>query len=165
MSSDSLEARIQRLEDLAALQKLMNTYHKTADAFQWAEWAESFTDDSEFEFVGDFGFPTMVGKQVIHDTCKGLMDDVYETMQHVMVNLDFDLTGPDTATGTGNIIFTALTDASKPDKYLMSGGRYKWQYKKTANGWRIHRTTLHFFWNNGADEEAVFAAKDAEAAE
>lgn len=165
MTDNSLEARIQRLEDLAALEKLMNRYHKTADAFDWEAWAESFTEDAEFQFAGDFGFPTMVGKRQIHDTCKGLMDHVYQDMMHYMVNLDFDLTGPDSATGTGNIVFVALTDASKPDKFLMSGGRYRWEYRKTAQGWRIHRTVLHFLWNNGADEEAVFANTDAEAAE
>ncbi len=142
-------------DDLAGLTKLINNYHWRADHFDWVGWADSFTDDAEFELPGTFGM--MKGRQQIHDICKGNMDHVYDTMQHVMVNLDFEITGVDSATGHGNLIFTAIPDAAKPHEYYQAGGRYNWKFKRTAAGWKICAARLDFLWNNGGDQSAVFA--------
>ncbi len=158
MSDRKSNASVESLNDQLLLQQLINTYHWRADQFDWEGWAATFTEDSVFEFVGGFG--TMTGRQQIHDTCKGNMDHVYEVMQHVIVNLDFELTGTDTATGHGNLLFSALPDASKPTRYYQSGGRYEWQFRRTAQGWRIAHTRLQFLWNNGLDQDAVFESRD-----
>lgn len=161
MVEQSIEERLQILEDKQALAEHMNHYCKTADRFDWADWAETFTEDSLFEFVGGFG--DMRGRQTIHDTCKGSMDHVYDVMQHIMSNLDFEVDG-DTATGTGNLIFTGIMDTSKPTEYYMSGGRYRWNFTRTEAGWKIARTRLEFIWNNGGDKDAVFQDKTLEGA-
>lgn len=158
MSSTASNLAPDTLRDNLLLEKLINNYHWRADQFDWAGWADSFTEDSVFEFVGGFG--VMTGKQQIHDTCKGNMDHVYEIMQHVMVNLDFEITGADTATGHGNLVFSALPDASRPTRYYQSGGRYEWRFRRTPQGWKIAHTRLQFLWNNGADQDAVFGAAD-----
>lgn len=160
MTDTTLEARIQRIEDELAIRKLMNLYCKRADAFEWDNWAETFTEDSEFEFEGGFG--TMQGKQTILETCRGAMDHVYDDFIHYIVNVDADIDG-DTATGTGNIIFAALTDETRPTNVLLQGGRYKWTFKRTEAGWRIARTKLRFIWNNGGDEDAVFVPEEDKA--
>ena len=154
--TDSLEKRIQQLENLAALKKLIDTYHWRADHFDWQGWSECFTEDAEFEFPGAFG--TMCGRKNIHDICKSNMDHVYGEMQHVMVNLDFDLTGPNTATGHGNLIFTAIPDPLKQSVNFMSGGRYNWEFKRTDDGWLIAKAHLVFLWTAGQDQEDVFNA-------
>jgi ketosteroid isomerase-like protein len=159
MSSESFENRLQRIEDERAIEKLINTYHKRADAFDWVGWAQSFTEDALFEFAGGFG--VMHGRQEIHDTCKGQMDHVYRVMQHIMVNLDFEVTG-DRATGTGNLIFVGVPDAQQASSYFMSGGRYRWKFARTNAGWKIAEAFLEFIWNNGADAAAVFAAETAQ---
>lgn len=161
MADQGVEQRIQILEDKQALAEHMNLYCKTADRFDWADWADTFTEDSVFEFIGGFG--DMRGRQTIHDTCKGSMDHVYAVMQHLMSNLDFEVDG-DNATGTGNLIFTGIMDAAKPTGYYMSGGRYQWKYRRTDAGWKIAHTKLEFIWNNGGDKDAVFQEKIAETA-
>lgn len=153
MNSESLESRLQRIEDDRALTKLINTYHKRADAFDWNGWAETFTEDAVFEFAGGFG--RMCGRKDIHDKCKGAMDHVYNVMQHIMVNLDFEVTG-DRATGTGNLIFVGIGDEHQPAAFYMAGGRYRWAFLRTQEGWKIADAFLEFIWNNGADEDAVF---------
>lgn len=158
MADNSVADRLQLLEDKQALAEHMNHYCKTADRFDWATWAETFTEDSVFEFIGGFG--DMQGRQTIHDTCKGSMDHVYDVMQHMMANLDFTVDG-DTATGTGNLIFTGIMDAAKPTEYYMSGGRYQWRYRRVGTGWKIAHTRLEFIWNNGGDKDAVFQEKAA----
>lgn len=159
MAEMTVEQRLKLLEDKQALAEHMNLYCKTADRFDWAAWADTFTEDSLFEFVGGFG--DMRGRQVIHDTCKGNMDHVYDVMQHMMSNLDFEVDG-DNATGTGNLIFTGIMDAAMPTEYYMSGGRYQWTYRRTDAGWKIARTKLEFIWNNGGDKDAVFQEKATE---
>lgn len=160
MSNATLEQRIQLIEDELALKKLMNTYQRRADEFNWAEWAETFTEDSLFEFEGGFG--RMEGKQFIHDTCKAAMDPIYDDFQHYMVNLDFEIDGSDIATGTGNIIFVALTDSSKPTEIYMAGGRYRWKFARTTDGWRIKHTMLQWVWNNGQDADGVFQVAETQ---
>lgn len=158
MPNQTSSEAVDRLQDQLLLAKLINSYHWCADHFDWVGWADSFTEDAEFEFAGGFG--VMKGRQQIHDICKGNMDHVYDTMQHIMVNLDFEITGPDSATGHGNLIFSALPDATKPNQYYQSGGRYRWQFRRTPGGWKISRAHLEFLWNNGSDADQVFVGKD-----
>jgi hypothetical protein len=162
MTEQSLEHRLKLVEDELAIQKLMNVYCRRADAFQWESWAETFTEDSLFDFEGGFG--TMRGRAEILEKCKGAMDHVYSSFIHYIVNVDVEVDGGDTATGTGNIVFAALTDDARPTAYYLSGGRYKWQFARTADGWRIAHTVLRFIWNNGADEDAVFIPDEKAAA-
>ncbi|MGD9604121.1 MAG: nuclear transport factor 2 family protein [Gammaproteobacteria bacterium] len=141
--------------DVYALARLINNYHWRADHFDWVGWADSFTEDAEFDLPGTFGM--MKGRQQIHDICKGNMDHVYEAMQHVMVNLDFEVGGADSATGHGNLIFTAIPDAARPHEYYQAGGRYNWKFRRTSAGWKICTARLEFLWNNGGDQSDVFA--------
>lgn len=156
----SIEQQIAEIQDKMALARLMHDYGRIADGFDWDGWAETFTDDTVFEFVGGFG--TMKGKEVVKTTCKGAMDHVYDVMQHSFMNLEFDTDG-DTATGNGYLIFTGIMDADEPTRYYQSGGRYKWQFRRTAAGWRIAHTILEFIWNNGGDDDSVFQEQNAEA--
>lgn len=163
MTERALELRIRLLEDESALRKLINTYHKRADAFEWEAWAACFTDDAVFVLAGTFG--TLHGRQQILEVCKGQMDHIYQVHQHIMVNLDFDIDGGDSAGGTGNLIFTALADAGDQARYYQAGGRYQWKFRRTGQGWRIAEARLDFLWNNGADEDAVFADREARSSE
>ena len=147
-------AKIKYLDDQLQLRKLINTYHWRADHHDWEGWSQTFTEDAVFDLPNSFGL--LNGRKEIHDVCKGNMAHIYKIMQHIMVNLDFEITGPDSATGHANLIFTALADPSKPTQFVQSGGRYNWEFKRTPAGWRIHRARLDFLWNNGGDKEAVF---------
>lgn len=153
MTGADLESRIRALEEKAALERLINTYHKRADAFDWDGWAQTFTDDSVFEFAA---FGEMRGPAEILRICKANMHDVYDEMQHIMVNLDFEVNG-DEATGTANLIFTGIFDAAKPAEYFQFGGRYKWRFARGPRGWRIAHTLLEILWTAGIDQGAVFA--------
>ena len=145
-------------DDCAQLSKLINTYHWRADHFDWEGWADSFTEDAIFDLPATFGL--MRGRQQIHDICKGNMDHVYDTMQHVMVNLDFDIIDANNATGHGNLLFTAVPEATKPHQFYQAGGRYNWKFRRTQSGWRICEARLDFLWNNGGDQSDVFASKN-----
>ncbi len=150
----STRSTVTERDDQLALQKLINAYHWHADHFDWVAWAACFTADAEFDFSSEFG--TMRGREQIHDICKSNMDHVYEAMQHVMVNLDFDITGTDTAHGRGNLIFTAIPDRTRPEQNFQSGGRYQWEFARTPTGWRIAKAKLEFIWTRGDNVGDVF---------
>ena len=77
-----------RSDDQLALNKLVNAYHWHAEPFDWDAWADCHTVTAEFDFAGELG--VMRGRREILETC---MDHVYDTMQHVMMNLEFEITG------------------------------------------------------------------------
>ncbi|MDA0820849.1 MAG: nuclear transport factor 2 family protein [Proteobacteria bacterium] len=157
--SSDIEKRLQHFEDQLALNKLINSYHWRADHFEWQQWSNCFTEDAEFDFTGEFG--TMCGRSNIHDICKGNMDHVYGAMQHVIVNLDFEVTGENSAVGHGNLIFTALPDPAQQHLNFQSGGRYNWEFKRTSEGWRISKARLDFIWTRGENVGAVFSEPQA----
>jgi SnoaL-like domain len=154
------ESRLQLLEDELALRKLINSYTKRGDGFDWKGWAELFTESAIFTVPGAFG--TLRGRQEIHDISKSKLDGVFATTQHYIVNLDFDLNG-DTAEGTGSLVYAAVPDNNKPSDFYMSGGRYKWSFTRTPAGWRIAKAHLDFLWNNSSGADSVFAADDSAA--
>ncbi|MCB2044894.1 MAG: nuclear transport factor 2 family protein [Novosphingobium sp.] len=149
-----IAAQLERLENIHALTRLINSYHQTADRFDWDGWAEHFTDDATFYF--EHGFGEMTGREGIKEICKSSMDPFYDLMQHIMVNLDFEITGPATATGRANLIFTAVFDTEKRDNFYQAGGIYRWDFSKTDKGWLIANAYLDFVWNNGNDTDGVF---------
>ena len=153
--SDAANSQLVELTDQLALRHLINDYHWHADHFDWDAWADCFTEDAVFDFAGEFG--VMRGRDQIRDICKSNMDHVYDEMQHVMVNLDFTPTGPDTAEGHGNLVFTAVPDRSRPDENFQSGGRYEWGFVRTPDGWRIRKAHLEFIWTRGDNVGDVFA--------
>ena len=155
--SNNESAKIGNFEDNLLLEKLINTYHWRADHFDWKGWSETFTEDAEFDLPNSFGM--LKTRKQIHDVCKGNMDHVYKVMQHIMVNLDFEVTGADSATGHGNLIFTGISNPDQPSQFVQSGGRYKWEFRRTNDGWQICKAHLIFIWNNGGDKESVLTAK------
>jgi uncharacterized protein (TIGR02246 family) len=153
----SLESRLQSLEDERSLRRLIASYTQRGDALDWEGWAELFAEDAVFTIPGAFG--TLTGRKEIHDVSKAALGTVYQTTQHYIINLDFDLDG-DRATGRGDLIYSALPDRDRPTGYYLTGGRYTWTFARKAAGWRIQEATLNFLWNNGVGAESVFASAD-----
>jgi SnoaL-like domain len=71
-------------------------------------------------------------------------------MQHVLVNLEFDLHG-DSATGSGNLLYASTLDSAReaPDRAI--GGRYRWTFARGPEGWQIARAELHRTWTADRD--------------
>ena len=138
-----LENRLRRIEDEMALQRLINVYHKTADAFDWKGWSECFAEDAVF--VNQFGVHR--GRQEIYDRCRKRFGTVFRVFQHVIVNACFDIAG-DTASGTGNLLFVGLREGNRKNHYFLAGGRYEWAFVRTPEAWIIKTGTLTFLWDN-----------------
>ena len=138
-----LERRIRSIEDELALGRLINTYHKTADAFDWRGWSECFSENAIF--VNQFG--PHHGRKEIRELCAKRFGKAFKVFQHIIVNLLFQVSG-DSATGSGNLIFVGMRDENKKSNYFLGGGRYEWQFIRTAEGWKIEHGDLTFLWDN-----------------
>ncbi len=155
MTAKETRVTLDSLLDHLELEKLINMYQWRADEFDWAGWSECFTEDAVFDMPNYQGLLT--GRKQIHDVCKASMDLACKVMQHLIVNVDFELTGKDTATGRANLIFIGLPDPDQQTQSYQSGGRYHWKFRRTTDGWRICRGRLDFLWNNGKDEESLLS--------
>lgn len=153
MTGPDFEARLRHLEDKRALERLILDYLQRADARQWRAWLETFTPAANFDLPNSFGL--MRGQQEIYDTCVGKMEGTWAETQHMIVNTDFDIDG-DHATGTANICFAGVPAGGAPADVYTMGGRYRWRFVRTADGWKIDDAWEEFIWNNGAGPKAVF---------
>ncbi|QUT06821.1 nuclear transport factor 2 family protein [Sphingobium phenoxybenzoativorans] len=147
--------RLERLEAKADLNALVQRYVTTADRRQWREWSQCFTENAQFDLPNSFGL--MKGRQEIYDICVGKMDHAWADTQHNVVSRDFKVDG-DTATGSANIFFSGLPVGADPTQSYAMGGRYRWQFTRNPAGeWAIADAWEEFIWNNGSEQQAVFA--------
>jgi ketosteroid isomerase-like protein len=134
-SSELLE-RLRELEDRQALASLMNRYVAAVDAFDWEAWGACWAPDA----IADFGRSgALEGRDAIVEAARARQDG-YEGMQHLIANAEFDVTG-DSAEGYGNLLFSA----AKPRQAIC--GKYRWEFERTTDGWRITRAQLKRLWS------------------
>lgn len=154
-TDNAIIARLERLEAKADLGSLVQRYVTTADCRQWREWVTCFTPDAQFDLPNSFGL--MKGREEIYDVCVSKMDHVWAQTQHNVVNRDFRVDG-DTASGTADISFTGLPVDADPTGFYAMGGRYRWKFTKDRDGnWAIADAWEEFIWNNGSEQQSVFA--------
>jgi len=150
---ESLQKRVQILEDREALTALLNHYCNIADAHDWEGYANCYIDDAvmTFESWGD-----IKGKKEI--TKASSAEQIFEGLQHSMTNMQFQVDGSDKATGTAYLWFCATPETSKPEVHYAFGGPYKFEFVRTSDGWRISRMRLKKIWAQGKDTKGVFGA-------
>jgi 3-phenylpropionate/cinnamic acid dioxygenase small subunit len=150
---ESLHKRLRLLEDKDELNTLLNRYCNTADDHKWDEFAACFIPDGVlgFEKWGD-----IVGRDKIAAAAGGA-ENRFQGLQHSMTNMQFTI-NEDTASARCYLWFAATMDTSKPHEYHAFGGHYRFQFKRTSEGWRIARMELHKVWAQNKDTEGVFGA-------
>lgn len=148
---EEVQRRLRLLEDKEALASLMNRYCRTSDAKDWDGWMRCFVEDAEFDF-GPFG--THHGREKIREVCEAA-EAPYLDMQHSMTNMQFEIAG-DTATGTAYLWFAGIPDPSKPGEHFDVGGPYRWEFRRTDQGWLLAKMHLHMAWTRGNEDASVF---------
>ncbi|KAK9382811.1 uncharacterized protein V2V93DRAFT_378882 [Kockiozyma suomiensis] len=150
---ESLQKRLQLLEDKDALQSVLNKYCNSADDRKWDEFGSCFTSDGVmcFEKWGD-----IIGPEKISAAAGGA-EDRFQGLQHSMTNFEFTVEG-DAAKARCYLWFAATKDTSKPREHHAFGGHYHFEFKRTADGWRIARMHLQKIWAQNEDTEGVFGS-------
>ena len=130
----SLERRIQRLEDRAAIAELMHAYCRHADQLDAASMMETFTEDCVASYVE--GYPPLRGRADVQQALVGYLESVVGG-SHYIANLEL-------AFETDERVAAAMYMYSW-QRFKVSGitadchrwGRYEVRFVRTASGWRI----------------------------
>jgi len=131
-------------DDTHLIEKLVRHYQRTVDSFDWDIWIQCFAEDGIFNTPNLFGM--MVGRDEIYSTCKNNVDSAYELLQHHITNLDIEILDGENALAYADLILVGVPDKLSPESYDMSGGRYKFVFKKINSVWKILRIDLDILW-------------------
>jgi 3-phenylpropionate/cinnamic acid dioxygenase small subunit len=151
----SLAARIQLLEDKEAIQRLLNRYCSTADDRAWDQFAACFTADGVLGFDAWGG--DVQGPYQIAATARSA-EDRLDGLQHSMTNMEVTVDG-DEGTCRCYLWFAATKgDTGGPREYQAFGGHYRFDVRRTGDGWRISRMQLKKGWAQDEDTERVLGS-------
>jgi ketosteroid isomerase-like protein len=134
-------ARLQRLEDIEALRALVNEYARTADAPDWDAWQRLWTEDAVFSY-GPYG--DIQGAKAIRDACES-GNATLQRQMHYLTNVQFKVDG-DAATGEGYLLHVGIPRTDTPGEHADFGTPYRWEFVRTADGWKISGEVLDVVW-------------------
>jgi hypothetical protein len=132
----SLEARIQRLEDIEEIRDLLTSYGRLLDAHDLAGYSHLFAKNGEW--VGGFGSakgPAAIQalmEKNLGATAKGKPGSTY----HLLTNFMIDVKG-DTATAWSRWSFTVTGADNKPS--ILYGGHYDDKLIREDGRWKFLR--------------------------
>lgn len=134
---DSVEARLQRVEDELAIQRVLVDYSATQDARDFAGYAALFARDGEWVN----GVNTYKGREAIHRMLIDLYgeppaDFVNNDSYHISTNFRIDLRG-DRATAQSRHLLIMRGPNGEPTPML--GGRYEDEFIREDGEWKILR--------------------------
>ncbi len=133
-----IESRLQRIEDQAAIERLLLDYGRTLDSRDFAAYAALFAADGQWK--GALG--TYKGPQEIQAAMQKIFTDAAADIPkgrnfHVMSNFFIDVQG-DHATARSSFIFYKL-DGSKPVAEV--AGRYEDELVRVGGAWKFQQRT------------------------
>lgn len=133
----SLGQRVQRLEDLQAIQQLRASYCQCLDDGRWDELVQLFTEDGAF-----VGLATARGREELRTFFADLQQGSLTAWWHFSSNETIELTG-DSATGQTWLLQPCVVDGQSQ----LAAGRYIDQMVRCADGsWRFTERKVRFFW-------------------
>jgi hypothetical protein len=135
-ATESLDARVRRLEDLEAIRRLLLDYGTFVDTRQFERCSQLFTDTAEY----DVGFTTVIGPAgalgVLHGMTDGLMKPEPGDDFHVYTNFSIDLDG-DRATARSFWQFIAPDERGHP--CIAHFGHYDDVVVREGSAWKFQR--------------------------
>ncbi|WP_349999106.1 nuclear transport factor 2 family protein [Stenotrophomonas lacuserhaii] len=149
MSSESLEQRLQHLEDRAAIKDVVDRFSNLADAKDIATQVRLFTDGAVVEtYFQEALFARMQGRKEIQQGFSSFIAS-FGTMYHINGQLVIELDG-DTATGQHYCQVMLIASVNGKATINTNGVIYHDSYVRTADGWKIAERVSHFTWTNTA---------------
>lgn len=140
MPAPSEPSAAERLEIVAACERLVLDYAHFADRCEYDRWAALFCEDAVFRHFG----AAHVGRAQIR-TATGPRPTI---PMHVMSNIRIDVLGRERARGTSYVtgyVRARDTTGVVPSVAPWAIGRYSDVYALTAEGWRIAERELELF--------------------
>lgn len=133
MNELSLEARIQRLEDIEQIRRLKSLYSHYANVGEGSGDAEKFADLFTDDCLWDLSNNPLHGKEKIIDRLHEIERLQYIGL-HFSLNPRIDVDG-DEAYGEWDLIFPVFPPGGKPLTTVC--GYYTDRFRRTKDGWRF----------------------------
>lgn len=145
--SNSLEQRIQRLEDEAAIKRVIDTFSNLADIKDIDAQMELFAEDAVVEtYFGDTLFASMTGPEEIGNVFKSFISN-FAGMYHMNGQCTVDVDG-DTATANHYCLVVLLSDVDGKKSKNFNGVVYKDEYVRQDGKWLIAKRVSRFTWRD-----------------
>jgi ketosteroid isomerase-like protein len=138
MSVESLEARIQRLEDIEAIRQLKGKFAYYADIKDLDGFMSLVADDAIWAF-GAWG--NYEGKDAIREFSKDVTLVTYSFMLHHFYNLYLEVNG-DTASGRWYFLVPSTNSTTQNAEWL--AGIYDEEYVRVNGAWKFKKVTTDF---------------------
>lgn len=129
---DEFEARLQRVEDEAAIQRLKSRYFNAGDTQDFETLASCFTADAHIDYPP---FGVFCGGAALAETFAGVAKQLPAIHIHHGHNADISFSANDEASATWNLYYFGYFPATKAFHHTTAF--YHDQYVRTADGWRI----------------------------
>jgi hypothetical protein len=150
MTAETLEARIQRLEDRNAIVDVVIAYATSIDKADWVGYASTMTDPVHVD-VSEAGMPPsdFSHEQLIGFASQGL--DGWTARQHISPNhrVVFDDADPDKATCFSYMYAQHYKEGAQGGDFYLMRGSYDNYMVRTDEGWKITGVTQHISWVEG----------------
>ena len=128
---NDLEARVQRLEDIESLKRLLYKYCYSIDEGDVDGVMSIFTDDAQ----GDYSpLGTQKGKSELRKFYAETVPSVVSFCVHMVHNADIRING-DTAEGL--FYYEAPCNSVPMQKAVLIQGKYDLRYKKVNGEWKV----------------------------
>nr|WP_315425776.1 nuclear transport factor 2 family protein [uncultured Albidiferax sp.] len=147
MQTETLEQRIQKLEDKVSLKAIVDAFSNLADQNDLATQSLLFTEDAIVDtyFEGQL-FASLKGRKQIEETFAGFMAN-FETSYHINGQHTAEIDG-DRATAI-HYCLVVLVSAENGQKIRNTNGvHYRDEYVRQGGQWLISKRTSHFAWRD-----------------
>lgn len=136
-TSNDLERRVQALEDVEAIKRVMRTYVNALVFVRWDDVVACFTEDARVE-IGISG--THVGTQAITKLFKGDIGTRHVGKEMIfLAHPIIDVDG-DRAAGTW-LLYHLFTEATHIETHAWVQGVYRCDYRRVGRDWKIEALT------------------------
>ncbi|SDZ70680.1 SnoaL-like domain-containing protein [Variovorax sp. YR266] len=147
MITNTLEQRIQALEDRAALRDLIDTFAYLGDKKDIATQMTLFTEDATVDtYFGDELFASTKGRAKIHEVFTGFIAN-FETLYHFNGQQTPTISG-DAATATYYGLVVLISDANGQKTRNTNGVIYQDEYIRRNGQWMIAKRVSRFSWRD-----------------
>jgi 3-phenylpropionate/cinnamic acid dioxygenase small subunit len=135
-SSEGLEERLRRLEDIVAIQRLHHAYARCLDVRDIRAYAALFAEDGEWLS----GESRAVGRDAIYELVTGIMDDLWREQEgrtvHLVGNATIEVEGDRAA---GSVVWVFMRDSPADGPHVCLSGHYHDEYVRVQGSWLFGR--------------------------
>ena len=144
----SLEARVQRLEDIESIKCLVYRYWRCLDHKQWADFPECFTED----VVADYGMPgsRKIGREALVAFLHAHESPANFQISHAGHNAEVTLLSADEAQGWFKLHDWVVIGGATAMRGI---GQYDFRFQRRPGGWKISVLNLIYSYR---EEHAVY---------